>query len=54
MLEYMKKIWGSRYTTLMKWWNDEMKEINEIVKSLEDSGLSLRGGSKTIQNVAKE
>ena len=31
-----------------------MKEITEIVKSLEDSGLLLKGVSETIQNEAKE
>ena len=34
--------------------NDEMKDIIRIVKSLEDSGLLLKGVSKTIQNGAKE
>ena len=32
---------------------DGMKDIIEIVKSLEDSGLLLKGASKTIQNEAK-
>ena len=31
-----------------------MKDIIRIVKSLEDSGLLLKGFSKTIQNEAKE
>ena len=31
-----------------------MKDIIRIVKSLEDSGLLLKGVSKTIQNGAKE
>ena len=34
--------------------NDEMKDIIKIVKYLEDSGLLLKGVSKTIQNEAKE
>ena len=34
--------------------NDEMEDIIKIVKSLEDSGLSLKGVSETIQNEAKE
>ena len=34
--------------------NDEMKYIIETVKSLEDSGLLLKGVSETIQNEAKE
>ena len=34
--------------------NDEMDGILEIVKSLEDSGILLKGVSETIQNEAKE
>ena len=34
--------------------NDKLKDLIEIVKSLEDSGLLLKGISKTIQNEAKE
>ena len=34
--------------------NDEMKDIGRIVKSLEDSGLLLKGVSEAIQNEAKE
>ena len=34
--------------------NDEMEEIIKVVKSLEDSGLLLKGVSETIQNEAKE
>ena len=34
--------------------NDEMKDFIEIVKSLEDSGLLLKGVSETIQNEAEE
>ena len=44
---------NSNTTTLMIS-NDEMKDIIEIVKSLEDSGLLLEGISETIQNEAKE
>ena len=53
MQEYMKKILGSDTTTLITS-NDEMKDIVKITKSLEDSGLLLKGVSKTIQNEAKE
>ena len=55
----MKKILGSGKsssvpkTTTLKISNDEMKNI-EIVKSLEDSGLLLKGVSKTIENESKE
>ena len=31
-----------------------MKDITEIVKSIEDSGLLLKGASETIQNETKE
>ena len=34
--------------------NDEMEDIIKIVKSLEGSGLLLKGVSGTIQNEAKE
>ena len=33
---------------------EEMKDILEIVKYLEKSGLSNKGGSKIIQNEVKE
>ena len=50
-----KKILGSGHnnTTLIIS-NDEMDDILKIVKSLEDSGLLLKGASETIQNEAKE
>ena len=48
-----KIIFGSGTTTLIIS-NDEMKDIIKIVKSLEDSGLLLKGVSETIQNEAKE
>ena len=34
--------------------NNEMKDILKIVKSLEDSGLLLKGVSETIKGEAKE
>ena len=48
-----KKILGSGMTTL-KISNDEMNDILKIVKSLENSGLLLKGVSETIQHEAKE
>ena len=33
--------------------NDEMKDIIKIVKSLEDSGLLLKGVTETVQNEVK-
>ena len=47
-----KKILGSRTTTL-KILYDEMEEIIKIVKSLEDSGLLLKGVKEAIQSEAK-
>ena len=48
-----KKILGSETTTLIIS-NDEMKDILKIVKSLEDSGLLLKGVIETVKNKAKE
>ena len=44
---------GSGVTTLIIS-NDEMNDILKIAKSLENSGLLLKGVSETIQNEAKE
>ena len=52
MQEYIK-ILGSVTTTLIIS-NDEIEDITKIGKSLEDSGLLLKGVSETIQNEAKE
>ena len=48
-----KKILGSGKPTTLIISNDEMKDIIEIVESLEDSGLLPEGVSETIQNKAK-
>ena len=40
-------------TTLIIW-NDEIHEIIKIVKSLEDSGLLVKGITETVQNEVKE
>ena len=48
-----KKMLGSGVTTLIIS-NDEMDDILKIIKSLEDSGLLLKGVSETIQHEAKE
>ena len=52
----LNKILGSSHnnTTTLIISNDEMEDIIKIVKSLEHSGLSLKGVSETIQNEAKE
>ena len=48
-----KKILGSGNTTLIIS-NNEIEDIIKIVKSLEDSGLLLKGVTETVQNEAKE
>ena len=59
MQEYIKKILVSGYnhpshnTTLIIS-NDEIEDIIKIVKSLEDSGLLLKGVTETVQNEVKE
>ena len=47
-----KKILGSGTTTVIIS-NGEVEGIMKIAKSLEDSGLLLKGVSKTIQNEVK-
>ena len=50
-----KKILGSDHNNItLIISNDEMDDILKIVKSLEDSGVLLKGVSETIQNEAKE
>ena len=48
--EIHKKISGSGTTTLIIS-NDDVEDIMKIVKSLEDSGLLLKGVSETIQTI---
>ena len=56
MQEYIKKILGSGHNnnTVLIILNDEINDIIKIVKSLEDSGLLLKGVSQTFQNEVKE
>ena len=49
-----KKILGSGNTTTLIISNDEIEEIIKIAKSLEDSGLLLKGVTETVQNQVKE
>ena len=49
----IKKILGSGTATLIIS-NDEMNDILKIVKSLEDSGVLLKGVSETIKSEAEE
>ena len=48
-----KKLYGSR-TTVLIISNEEMDDIMKIVKSLEESGLLIKGISETNKNEAKE
>ena len=48
-----KKRFGSGMTTLIIS-NEEMDDILKIIKSLKESGLLIKGVSKTIKNEAKE
>ena len=48
-----KKTYGSETTALITS-NEEMEDMMKIVKSLEESGLLIKGISETIKNEAKE
>ena len=55
MQEYIKKILGSGHNnTVLITSNDEINDIIKIVKSLEDSGLLLKGVTETVQNEVKK
>ena len=51
-----KKVLGSGHNnnTILITSNDEMDDILKIIKSLEDSGVLIKGASETIQHEAKE
>ena len=49
-----KKILGSENHTTLIGSNDDMQDLLKIVKSLEDSGLSLDGITETVKNEVKE
>ena len=49
-----KKILGSGNTTTLIISNNEMEYVIKIVKSIEDSGILLKGVTETIQNEVKE
>ena len=53
MRQYIKKILGSGNTTLTIS-NDEIHDSIKIVKSLDDSGLLLKGVTETVQNEVKD
>ena len=48
-----KKMFGSETTALIIS-NEEVNDIMKIIKSLEESGLLIKGFSKTIKNEVKE
>ena len=54
MQEYIKKIIGSGNMTTLITSNNKIEDIIKIVKSLEDSGLLLKGVTETVQNEVKE
>ena len=56
MQEYIKKILGSGQNNMKTLIisDNEMEDIIKIVKSLEDSGLLLKGITETVQNEVKE
>ena len=49
-----KNLLGSGNTTALIISNDEINEIIKIVKSCEDSNLSLKGITETVQNEVKK
>ena len=50
MREYIKNIRIGHNNTILIISNDEMRDIIKIAKSLEDSGLLLKGVTETVQN----
>ena len=50
---FKRKIYGSDMTALIIS-NKEVDDIMKIVKSLKESGLLIKGVSKTVKNEAKE
>ena len=54
MLVYKKKIYESGSATTLIISNDDIQDILKIVKSLENSGVLLKGVTKTIHNDISE
>ena len=54
MQEYIKKILGSGNTTTVIISNKDVEDLIKIVKSLEDSGILLKGITESVQNEVKE
>ena len=54
MQEYIKKLLESGHNTTLIISNKELQDILGIVRSIEDSGLLLKGVNERIKNEAKE
>ena len=54
MQEYIRKILGSGNHTTLIISNNDIEDLIIIVKSLEDSGLLLKGVTESVQNEVKE
>ena len=54
MQVYIKKILGSGNNTTLIITNNEIENLIKIVKSLEDSGLLLKGVTESVENEIKE
>ena len=54
MQEYTKKILGSGNNATLIISNNEIEDLIKIVKSLEDSGLLLKGVTESVQNEIKK
>ena len=52
--EIHKKILGSGNNTTLIISNKDMDDLIKIIKSLEDSGLLLQGGTESVQNEVKK
>ena len=54
MWEYTQKKLGSGNTTTLIISNNEIEDLIKIVKSLEDSGLLIKGVTESVQKEIKE
>ena len=51
-MEVLKKIYGSGVKLIIE--QEDMNDIIKIIEALENSGILLKGVTKTIENVTKE
>ena len=54
MQEYIKKILGSGNNTTLIISNNDIEDLIKIAKSLEDSGLLLKGVTESVENEIKD